>query len=194
MAKSRFHFASMWCHYGSRFVLETLRIVGKIRIDTRAYDLGGQTLHSVFVICIRISILQNAAYGYGIRIRSQSRKYGIRIRIRNTNQVPKSRVRILYPYSVSVFGAGSVFRIPYPYSVFVSVFWRWFRIPYPYSVSVFAFWGWFRIPYSVFRIRVCRCYVFGVRVTVGVKGQVLGIRCLWSRLFRRRYLRFICGI
>jgi hypothetical protein len=121
---------------------------------TQGPTILGTSLHSVSVFCIRISILQNAEYGYGIRIRSQSRKYGIRIRIRNTDQVPKLWVRILYPYSVSVFW-GWV-RFPYPYSIFVPVFWRWFRIPYPYFVSVHVPGILGLVPYSVsvFRIRI----------------------------------------
>ena len=40
---------NMCCHCGLRFVLETLRIFGKIRIDTRAYNLEDR-----FALCIRI--------------------------------------------------------------------------------------------------------------------------------------------
>ena len=61
----------MWGHYGLRYVLGALRIFGKIRIDTRAYDLGDQS-----ALCIRILYLHQHFTE-------------CRIRIRNTDQVPK---------------------------------------------------------------------------------------------------------
>jgi hypothetical protein len=61
----------MCSEYGLRYVLETLRIVGKIRIDTRAYDLGDQS-----ALCIRI-------------LYSHQHFTECSIRIRNTDQVPK---------------------------------------------------------------------------------------------------------
>ena len=61
----------MCSHYGLRFVLETLRIFGMIRIDTGAYDFGAQS-----ALCIRI------LYSYQHFTECS-------IRIRNTDQVSK---------------------------------------------------------------------------------------------------------